>query len=452
MDPEHANARQRLGYRRESGSWLTSEEFEETRKLRIRGPADLGKWLTKFRTLFPEITEPGTRDHERVVKVLNAIDDPAAIPAMEQVLAGHSELPASLMVEALGHMTAHEASGALARQAVFSPWDSVRQAAVRCLQAQDLERCVPPLLAMVSTPILTEAEIYNTSRGGLMYRYTFYREAQYHTEKAVFDTEYLNSQRSNRRNGLAARMQRDMAGRARGVDATVAARNAAIAQINTRACQILSQLTGETLEASPESWWQWWNNHNEVYLVGSKPVQETYRKDKVKAYRQPNVNLATFVARPRPDTGDCLAAGTPVWTDSGPVAIEQIKIGDRVLSQDPENGCLAYRPVLRTTVRPPGQLVRIVFGQGFVQCSGGHPFWISGKGWVKARDLEDGTWLHTVDGTVGVLSVYPVGTEETYNLIVADSHAYFVTEAMILSHDNTIRDLTNAVVPGLVDP
>jgi hypothetical protein len=36
--------------------------------------------------------------------------------------------------------------------------------------------------------------------------------------------------------------------------------------------------------------------------------------------------------------------------------------------------------------------------------------------------------------------------------VVADFHTYFVGEAKILSHDNTIRQPTNAVVPGLVHP
>ena len=41
------------------------------------------------------------------------------------------------------------------------------------------------------------------------------------------------------------------------------------------------------------------------------------------------------------------------------------------------------------------------------------------------------------------------GLEATYNLIVADFHTYFVGEGKILSHDNTIREPTVALVPGL---
>ncbi len=145
----------------------------------------------------------------------------------------------------------------------------------------------------------------------------------------------------------------------------------------------------------------------------------------------------------------CLVRGTLVWTASGLVPIETVRIGDLVLSQNSETGELAYKPVLKTAVRPPVQMLKIVFGGKALQCSGGHPFWVAGKGWVFARDLQQGTHLHAVDGAAEVRSVHPTGVEELHNLVVADFHTYFVTEAKILTHDNTIRQPTKVVVPGL---
>jgi hypothetical protein len=147
----------------------------------------------------------------------------------------------------------------------------------------------------------------------------------------------------------------------------------------------------------------------------------------------------------------CLVAGTPVWTDAGPKPIEGIRVGDLVLSQDPTTGELAYKPVLKTTLRPPARLLKVVLGDEALQCSGGHPFWIAGRGWVFARNLEEGVQLHAVSGTAQVRSVHPTGTEELHNLVVADFHTYFVTKAKILTHDNTIRDPTEVLVPGLVE-
>jgi hypothetical protein len=146
----------------------------------------------------------------------------------------------------------------------------------------------------------------------------------------------------------------------------------------------------------------------------------------------------------------CLVAGTAVWTEAGLLPIEEVEVGDRVLSQDPQSGELAYKPVLKTTVRPPARMVKVVFGDEALQCGGGHPFWIAGKGWIFARDLEEGAHLHAVEGAAEVRSVHPTGYEQLHNLVVADFHTYFVTEAKILTHDNTIREPTNALVPGLV--
>ena len=71
------------------------------------------------------------------------------------------------------------------------------------------------------------------------------------------------------------------------------------------------------------------------------------------------------------DPLSCLAAGTPILTDAGPVAVEKIKVGDRVLSQDAETGELAYKPVLHTTVRLNAELVKLELFDGTITCSVG---------------------------------------------------------------------------------
>jgi hypothetical protein len=157
-------------------------------------------------------------------------------------------------------------------------------------------------------------------------------------------------------------------------------------------------------------------------------------------------------------TLDCLAAGTDVWTIGGPSKIELVRVGDLVLSQHPETGELTFKPVLKTTVRPAGPLVQIrmagetVASLGeIIETSGGHPFWVSGEGWVKARDVKSGQVLHGASGPVQVSCVDPGNTAETYNLVVADFNTYFVGSERVLSHDNTPRQSTRAIVPGLVE-
>ena len=118
-------------------------------------------------------------------------------------------------------------------------------------------------------------------------------------------------------------------------------------------------------------------------------------------------------------------------------------------AQNVATGELAYKPVLKTTLRPPVALLDLVFAGAHLQCSGGHPFWVIGKGWTKARQLSEGCHLHAVNGSVPLRSIRTTGEAQLHNLIVADFHTYFVTDAKLLTHDNTIRHPTTAPVPGL---
>ena len=109
--------------------------------------------------------------------------------------------------------------------------------------------------------------------------------------------------------------------------------------------------------------------------------------------------------------------------------------------------------MLRTTVRPPEMLLEMRLEQETLTASGGHPFWVAGRGWVKARDLQPGLWLHGVSGPQHVAEVTERQTAEpSYNLIVADLHSYFVGSSKVFSHDNTVRQPTAESVPGLVEP
>ena len=59
-------------------------------------------------------------------------------------------------------------------------------------------------------------------------------------------------------------------------------------------------------------------------------------------------------------------------------------------------------------------------GDQTIRSTGGHPFWVPGKGWTKARDLTPGVALHGASGAVPVDAVAADSVLPTYNLIVAD--------------------------------
>lgn len=117
-------------------------------------------------------------------------------------------------------------------------------------------------------------------------------------------------------------------------------------------------------------------------------------------------------------TNSGFAAGTLVHTDKGLLPIEQIKVGDMVLSK-PENGIGAqvYKPVVRTikTDNVPVCLVKCILKEVLDQAeedwraiaddeltnivvTANHPFWVVGKGWVQAEDLRERDILELGDG------------------------------------------------------
>ncbi len=110
---------------------------------------------------------------------------------------------------------------------------------------------------------------------------------------------------------------------------------------------------------------------------------------------------------------------------------------------------LALKAVIQTTVRPPKSTLRIVLDSGEIQATGGHPWWISGRGWLRTRDLEKGMILRSASSTSEIRDVIHDPIErETYNLVVDGFHTYFVGEHRILSHDNTLPRPTLRTVPG----
>jgi hypothetical protein len=125
----------------------------------------------------------------------------------------------------------------------------------------------------------------------------------------------------------------------------------------------------------------------------------------------------------------CFAAGTPLLTPDGDKPIEQFRPGDWVLSAsefDPE-APPEPRQVeeVFTNVMP---LLHVQVGGQTIPTTTEHPFYVRGKGWVAAKELQAGDFLRSHDGQwVAVESVADgEGLPAVYNLRVADYHTYFV--------------------------
>jgi hypothetical protein len=159
----------------------------------------------------------------------------------------------------------------------------------------------------------------------------------------------------------------------------------------------------------------------------------------------------------RPRYNSCFKGSTLVWTITGPRPIEEILPGDRVLSQSPNTGELAFKMVQTVTKAKPAPMVKITVGGEEIVSTLGHPFWVVGQRWTMAKHLQEGSLLHSVSGPVSVETVeeIPAATawyESSYNLIVDDFHTFFVGESQVLVHHLTmlsILDEGSSIVPGL---
>jgi len=473
--PDHPEARRMLGHQLVAGTWMSPDELAAAAERAKSLSAAMQEWRPYLLKTLDELAHRSPQRREHGLRRFRAIDEAAAIAPVEVLFGAHSLPAAMLAVEWLDKRPEPEAAWALARQAVVSPWADVREAAALALKSRDVHDYVSALLSAMGSSVQSRASLYRAPSGRLMYRHVFVRRGPDRDDVAVLETEYRNTVLSaetplelgTSRAMLDEARRRDAAVKAQLRELAVLQHNLRQQQINDRVAWVLSTATGEDVPATAEHWWQWWNDYNEVYTRGARPIRGTYQRDSV-AFEDPYAYEPTNYPDPPPlpppssppprqfsrSPGpvamyECLVAGTPVWTETGPVPIEAVRIGDRVLSQDPDTGELAYKPVLRTTSRAPEPLVTITAGGETLRCSGGHPFWVAGQGWTKARDLKPGSYLHGVRGTTPVESVEEDGREPTYNLIVADFHTYFAGEQLVLSHDNTIRAATRGGVPGL---
>ena len=457
LSPDHPLARARLGFVRQNGGWVSASELaREAAREQARQEA-LAKWRPIIIAIRKDLEHKSPERREFARGKLQAIVEPEAVPAIEAVFADAADEVALEGLAALSNITDPEASLALARYAAYWPTQPVREAAAKRLGQREFESFVPQILASMYSPVVSRFIAVTLPTGRIGYRHAFLREAHDRQELLLLDTEYRRQALiGGRQAETTARAFDRAADTAREREAAAAAQNEWTNRINDRLAWVLKIATGQNLPATPEAWWQWWADRNETYLAGAKQVNTIQQTSQVTIVD--SVPVASSGGQigslgsssPAPMTHECLAAGTMVWTVRGPWEIEKMQVGDLVLAQHPESGELAYKPVLRTTVRPKGRLLKFQAGSETCVCSGGHLFWVAGEGWVKSRDLQSGQILHGAAGPVHISSVETATEEETYNLVVADFHTYFVGYRKVLSHDNTIRQPTRAVVPGLV--
>ncbi len=437
--PGNKDAIRSLGVRPYRGALLTNAQIQWLEETENRWNAAKEKWQHELLRIQKAILHGTSEERETAIERLAAMDDPDVLPFAEEALAGETDELLLQLIALAGRIEGQTSTNLLTRYAVSADSDDVREAAIRHLKRRDWFTFVPALMGAMVTPVEVSFSATPVA-DGMFASISFRREGPlvgYERELKISNS--LASRGSSFRRPSGGTPNRDRVAAAavrQGVRAyqQTIAENRRVQFWNNRIDLVLSDVTGQETDGRPQSWWQWWQEYNDLYIPEEKPIYRT--EDEI-------------VIRDRVTTCECFLPGTPVWTETGPEPIERIAVGDRVLAQDADTGELAYKLVLQTTVRPDAGTVRVGIDDEEIYATNGHPFWVAGEGWKMARRLEPGMRLHTATGSREITHVEEGPTWQAHNLLVADFPCFFVGNAKILVHDNSVRQPTASVVPGV---
>jgi hypothetical protein len=434
--PELMDQSDTLGLTLYEGVWLTPEQLRKEKESRKSQRIAASQWKPRLIALRRKLGSSKTEVLAEARAEMSQICDPGAVPAIEEVFSANDARQSLYAVQLLDRIAGQAAATSLVRHAVFSRWPEIRKAAAESLRSRSLYSYAPLLLAALQAPV--EARLDDISQDGAsLFRLSLTREGP----MADFElTEFLTATPVGARTGSvpltpteAARARAAVAREVARVTTEVSQMNAGINELNERIGSALATAADVAPSEKPRQYWQWWYDYNDIYYPPQRPVQQV-------AYQRPTLFYRV---------SECFAAGTPVWTAAGPVPIEQIQVGDCVLSQDVETGELAFKPVVSTSTRPPSPLLKVGIDQETITVTRGHPMWVVGRGWRMAKELSIGDLVRTIAGPATIESIEPAPEQAAYNLVVAEFNTYFAGKSKLLVHDNTLRRHTDNVLPGL---
>jgi len=153
----------------------------------------------------------------------------------------------------------------------------------------------------------------------------------------------------------------------------------------------------------------------------------------------------------------CFAAGTTVATPHGARAIQTLRVGDKVLSEDPTTHKVEAETVQRVIHDPASPLLAVDLSDGStITTTLTHSFWVDagariapGGAWLWAEHLRPGDQLRTADGRlVSVARVRTgVGRADVWTLTVAKDHTFFVGTAQVLVYNTNCPPGSNSGKP-----
>ena len=435
LAPGRADAWEKLGRRKHGGRWMTEAQFQaEEAEHRARRDADQ-LWRARIRQwwrAYIVIKDPVARRESAAAFAPDL--EPRAVPTIISLFGkggGEEQLAESRLLE---RIDAPEASHELGRLAVVGRDNQVRDEAAGAVARRDHTEAVEWLIGSLHDPLRIDVQDEPGAVGLLEV------EDEASILRKTYHQRVIQSSRAANagvpgwilgpflprvsRNNVTARqkLERDVAAAWKA--------NARRESINERAGAVLAMVTGEDFGADPDTWRQWWSQEQGV------PYYRTSRYDKpvIRRVSRTTIDLTP----PRSGHGRCFARGTLVRTVLGSRPIEELQVGDRVITSEVATGALEVRPVVAVRHNPPSGTLKLDLGSESVVTTPVHRFWKSGVGWVMARDLKPGDPVRAIGGVVRVVATGHDAVQPVYNLEVADGRCYFVGERGVLVHDYSL--------------
>ncbi len=480
LDPTDVEARKELGFVYVFGRWISPNEMSLA-KLKSKSVSEsLKQWMPKVREWVAAMEGSDTKKRLRAIAQLKEVKDPGVIVALDIAIGQVSVDTAQHFIRAIHRFQTQEACLALSGIALVQPSSEVGMSALEALKDYPLSFYVPDLLDLMCTEFELKNQVVTRSNGELVLQLVQMREWRDKIEQGQLDKILVVSQKGGVKpfNGLAVERigrglvqfhayrssngvvynevassiaakeaQRDAAA----ANANIQKSNEAIRKFQSDIATVLRGTTGVKLDDAPKSWWDWWDRYEESYSSGEKLVDSRYAEDRSSvAYAPEQVKTVSEYPPLVPRRHECLVLGTQITTESGLKSIENIRVGDQVLSQSIVSGQLRLKPVLRTTIRPAAATKEFALSSGeTIRSTLGHPWWVVGKGWVKTKELKEGMSLRTTSGYSTIKSLKDSEAIETFNLVVDEDHTYFVGQSRVLAYDATELSPTFQRLPGL---
>lgn len=480
LDPENRAAWQRLGCRSYHGRWMNEEEIAALgADLQSQSLADR-HWLPLLARWKAWLQDPARRDE--ATRELSQVHDPRAVSPVVVVFNGTPKWQ-RWAVYVLGRIDSPQSAQALAKLTVTGQSSEIREAAIRRLGSFDPQTYVGLLINWIKQPTRYEIERPAQGKAEAVVQIDdpqarierHYRAVSVSPdtgsqpvvaknrnpqgESQVVRSRQVSRLLSNGHYGLFNEETRittsttgtgtaEEADRARAaVSRRIAAdlkeidqANDPIQETNIRVLHALYELTGKALGTDQPAWTSWWTDQLGYHYT---PTQASSKPLVIQEVSTPYVAPppVIVVTQTRVTTGyhNCFAAGTPVHTRSGLRAIEDLKIGDQVLTQDTTTGVLGFEPILAVLHNPPSSVLRVELDGGdSVVATEIHRLWQAGQGWKMTRELKPGDRLRVLGGTVKVVAVSREPRQLVYNLEVARKRDFFVGRKGALVHDATL--------------